>query len=568
MAFTFFQVNIDHWLWATVKQAKPYLTKAVVAAVVLGIFQIFTSLFVMAVYNKVIPNSAMTSLISLAVGVAVIALFDYMMKLVKARLVDTASSRLEEELQPRLFAKVMTWDLHKRPQLSGSSATLVKDLESVTEMFANNTVTVLVGIPFVVINLTVIWLVAGVLAFVSTAICVATVMLSVYYYTKVSNLAEEAKKLAIDKTSVFLEATSNLEALKSISSYDQFQQKWNKVDQQSREVGSVVRINLADVSSANSFIQALGQVVLVSLGAYLVIDGQITSGGLIAAVMLNGRALQPLGQLAGVLQRWSTAKTAYERLDNVFSSVSTEEARRENIRLAEVKGPIIVRDLSYRPEGMQADILSVQRLGIPHGDRIGVVGAVGSGKSTFLKLLAGVLTPTSGTITYGTYDTSAIHQADLRRSIAYLGQSPGVFSGSVRENITLGFDGEDDEQRILEVVELTGLDLVLKRLPNGLSFKLSEGGRELSGGQKQVLALARAMYSNPTTLLFDEPTSAMDPKHERLFINRMKTFVNDKTLVVVTHRKPILELTNRVIVVDTGKIAIDGDRDEVLARFK
>jgi len=562
-----FSGNKKHWLWGSLDSVSPLLYKGILAAVLLAVFQIFTSLFVMAVYNKVIPNSAFTSLVSLAVGVGVIAIFELLMKLVKARLVDSATDEIESVLQPKLFSKVMAWDLDKRPQLSGSSATLIRDLESVTEMFANNTVTVFVGTPFVIIYLAVIWAVAGALAAVSAAICVITIITSYLYYTKISGIAEEAKKLSIDKTSVFLEVSSNLETLKSIGSYDDFMKRWRSVDTQSRELGSTVKINLSDVSSINSFIQGIGQVAFVSLGAYLVIEGAITSGGLIAAVMLNGRALQPLGQLAGILQRWSTAKEAYSRLDKLFNTISSEEARRENIRLKQVAGPIVCRDLTYRPQGAQADILTVHRLGIPKGDRVGVVGAVGSGKSTLLKLLSGVLTPTSGTVTYGSYDTSAIHQADLRRSIAYLGQAPGIFAGSVKENIVLGVD-EVDEERIHEVVELAGLDLVLKSLPNGLSFQLSEGGRELSGGQKQILALARAMYSKPTTLLFDEPTSAMDPKHERFFINRMKQYVLDKTFIVVTHRKPILELTKRVLVVESGKIAIDGERDEVLARFK
>jgi len=559
--------NVEHWFWSVVKVSKPLLIKAVTATLILNFFQIFTSLFVMAVYNKVIPNSALSSLFSLAIGVAAIAIFDLMMKLVKARLVDAAAEQIENDLQPRLFAKVMSWDLHKRPQFSGSSATLVRDLESVTELFANNTVTTLVGVPFVFINLLVIWFVAGPLAFVSTVICVLTIAVSVYYYYKVTDLSEEAKKLSIDKTSVFLEAISNLEALKSIGSYEHFQTKWNDVDKKSRQVSSNVRLNLSDVGTYNAFFQAVGQVFLVALGAYLVIQGDVTSGGLIAAVMIHGRALQPLSQLAGVLQRLSTAKAGFERLDSVFKAISTEEARRENLRLSEVKGPILIRDVTYRPEGLNADLINVPRLGIRHGERIGIVGSVGSGKSTFLKLLSGVLTPTSGAISYGTFDTSAIHQSDLRRSIAYLGQTPGIFAGSIRENITLGSDFDDDD-RILQVMELTGLDVVLKRLPNGLSFKLSEGGRELSGGQKQILALARAMYSKPTTLLFDEPTSAMDPKHERLFINRMRDFVKDKTLVVVTHRRPILELTERLLVIENGKIAIDGSRDDVLAKFK
>ena len=556
-----------HWFWSLIGDAKSLLWKAIVATLMINFMQIFTSLFVMAVYNKVIPNSATNSLVALAVGVAFLGVFDFILKLLKARLVDTASDRLEAKLQPALFSKVLSWDLHKRPQFSGNSATLVRDLESIVELFANNTITTIVSLPFVLVNLSVIWFVAGPLALISTLICIFTALVSVYYFFRVSSIAEDSKKLAVDKSSVFLEVVSGLEALKGIASYEYFEKKWEDVDSKSRQVSSRVKLGLSDVSSVNALIQAVGQVSLVSAGAYLVILGDISTGGLIAAVMLNGRAQQPLGQLAGVLQRLSTAKASYKRLDTVFQTISTEEMRRQNIRLGRVEGPIILSDLTYRPDQLNFDVFSATRLLIKPTERVGVVGSVGSGKSTFLKLLSGVLTPTSGTVSYGSFDTSAIHQADLRRSIAYLGQTPGVFAGTIRDNIVLGADSASEE-RLLKVVELTGLDSVLSKVPNGLSFVLSEGGRELSGGQRQILALARAMYSEPTTLLFDEPTSAMDPKHERLFINRMSDFVKGKALVVVTHRKPILALTERVLVIESGKIILDGKRDEVLSKFK
>ena len=267
------------------------------------------------------------------------------------------------------------------------------------------------------------------------------------------------------------------------------------------------------------------------------------------------------------MQKFSTARAGYRKLDSMFNTTSREEARRQNIRLEKLAGNIEVSDLVFHPEGLPSPILEIPRLRIKDGERVGILGSVGSGKSTLLKLLAGVLTPTSGAVVYGSFDTSAINQSDLRKNVAFLGQNPGIFGGTIRENLV--FDSDDvSEEQILSTMELTGMDKMLRKFPNGLSFTLSETGRELSGGQKQILALTRALISNPTTILLDEPTSAMDPRHEHLFVNQMKPFTSNKTFLVVTHRRPILALTDRIIIIENGKLAMDGSRDEILSKFK
>ena len=335
----------------------------------------------------------------------------------------------------------------------------------------------------------------------------------------------------------------------------------------SRDVNTGIKLSTSDASSFNAFLLALGQVGIVTYGAFLVISGETSTGALIATVILNGKTLQPIVQLTGLMQKFSTARAGYRKLDSMFNTTSREEARRQNIRLEKLAGNIEVSDLVFHPEGLPSPILEIPRLRIKDGERVGILGSVGSGKSTLLKLLAGVLTPTSGAVVYGSFDTSAINQSDLRKNVAFLGQNPGIFGGTIRENLV--FDSDDvSEEQILSTMELTGMDKMLRKFPNGLSFTLSETGRELSGGQKQILALTRALISNPTTILLDEPTSAMDPRHEHLFVNQMKPFTSNKTFLVVTHRRPILALTDRIIIIENGKLAMDGSRDEILSKFK
>ena len=222
--------------------------------------------------------------------------------------------------------------------------------------------------------------------------------------------------------------------------------------------------------------------------------------------------------------------------------------------------------MAFQPQGLTKPIFECKRLKIKEYEKIGIVGSVGSGKSTFLKLISGILTPTNGSVSFGAFNTTAINQADFRRDLAYLGQQPGIFSGTIRDNLQLGYETISDDA-LVEVMAITGMDQVLKGFPNGLSYVLSENGSEMSGGQKQILALTRALVMKPKYILFDEPTSSMDPKHEQLFVTAMRNYVKDKTMLVVTHRKPILALTTRLIVIENGQVVLDGDRDDVLKRF-
>ena len=556
-----------HWLWGEVLDQQSNLAKAIYVNFLINFLGIFTSLFVMAVYNKVIPNSALGSLLSLALGVSVAVLFDWVFKLVKARIVNKACNDIEAALQPKLFFKVVSMDLQSRPKLSGAAATLVRDLDSVIDLFTNSSITTIISLPFVFINLLVIYLIAGSLVMVTLAVSLAAFAGSLYFFWSVNQASEAAKQASIDKNSVFLEAFANLETLKSIASYSFFENKWAAVDSNSRDVNTGIKLSTSDASSFNAFLLALGQVGIVTYGAYLVINGETSTGALIATVILNGKTLQPIVQLTGLLQKFSTARAGYRKLDSMFNTTSREEARRQNIRLERLEGNIEISDLVFHPEGLPSPILEIPRLRIKSGERVGILGSVGSGKSTLLKLLAGVLTPTSGAVVYGSFDTSAINQSDLRKNVAFLGQNPGIFGGTIRENLV--FDNQDvAEQQILSTMELTGMDKMLRKFPNGLSYVLSETGRELSGGQKQILALTRALVSDPTTILLDEPTSAMDPRHEHLFVNQMKPFTAGKTFLVVTHRRPILALTDRILIIENGKLAMDGSRDEIMSKFK
>jgi len=560
------EADDNKWFLKEIKGHSWPIFMACLTVFVSNSLQIFTSLFVMVVYNKVIPNSAMNTLVALAVGVGVLLVFDYLFKIVKTRIVDDICARIERSLGPQLYQKILSWDIQDSPKTVGQSAALVRDLDNIIDLFTNSTITTLVSFPFVFINLFVIFLVGGNLVFVCLVACLLIFFTSFLGYKRNQLLVDEQKQKSVEKNSVFLETLTNLETLKSIGDYSKFEDRWQKAADGSRDLTSKMKGISNDTSSLNSFWVALTQVAIVSAGAYLVSAGNLSSGALIACVLLNGKAIQPIVQIATILQRIGTATVSHARLTKVFSKKSKEEQRRENIRLKTLNERIQLSSIEFKPEQSPSAIVSIKRLRIDYGEHIGILGSVGSGKSTLLKLLAGIYTPSEGQILFGNYDISAINQSDLRRNVAYVGQHPGIFGGSVRENLQVSDEKLADE-KIVSISETSGLTEVLKGLPNGLEFKLSENGKELSGGQRQILALARAFSTDPSYMLLDEPTSAMDPRSERLFVARMKEYTDGKTLVVVTHRKPILALVSRVLVVERGQIVMDGTRDEVLKKI-
>ena len=481
-------------------------------------------------------------------------------------MVDTANSNLEINMQKALYDKVITWDLQNIPKLTGSSAALTRDLDNVAELFTNSSITVIVGLPFVIINLLVIYIVAANLAIVASIIALFIFMTSLIYYFIVRRRADKAKNASIEKNSVFIETLNNLETIKSVGDYEFFRNRWHTAINNNKEITSQLKKDVSDASTIQSFFVSLGQIALLTAGALLSIGNELSTGALFAAVLLNGRTIQPLLQLSNVLTKYSTARASIEKLDQVFNATSSEEKRRQNLRLNTINGPIIIRNLSFLPANAQYSILNIPSLKIPDKQKVGIVGSVGSGKSTFVKLISGVYTPSEGNITYGPYDVSALHQSDFRDNVVYLGQNVGIFSGTIRENLCVGRKNVGDSE-LNEALKLSGFETILKKFPNGLSFLVSEGGRELSGGQKQILALARAFITKPNVIILDEPTSAMDPRHENLFVKNLGKFTKDKTFIVVTHRRPILSIVDRILVIEDGKIILDGPRDEVLQKF-
>ena len=554
------------WVSAAFADAK-WDIFAVIAASSLSYFlQIFIALFAMIIYNKIIPNNAIDTLTSVTIGILIVIFSDFVFKNLKNRIQERQNRKLELKLSDLLYRKIIGWDLQSVPKLPGSSSLLLRDVDTVVQLFGTASINVIVGLPFIFLYVFVIYYVAGQLAFVTLAAATLSFLINIIFFKFVERASSDAKDALVEKSAAFIETLNNIEGIKSLGTYKHFYAKWDRVQEANAVQSDKLNRYLADATSWTALMTSSAQVMILAMGAYLVFQGAISPGALIAAVLLHGRAQQPLQALMQFLMRYSVAKIGIRRLNNVFLVQSNEELRRENIKISNVSKEVLFRDVEFTIGEVQRSVLTIPRLIFPANQKVGILGSVGSGKSTFVKLLAGVLTPTQGSIAFGAYDTTAIDQEVLRDSVAYLGQQPSIFSGTIRENVTLSKQNASDAE-IEKAITLSGFDKILKGFPNGLSFVLSEGGRELSGGQKQILALARTLLSDPKIIVLDEPTSAMDPRHEHLFIKRMKDFTRERSFFVVTHRRPILSLVDRIIVIENGKIVMDGDRDEILSKF-
>lgn len=556
----------DNWILNSFIEVKADILAAIAATIITYALQLIIALFAMVVYNKIIPNGALETLITATGGILILVISDTFFKFLRSRININQNRYLESKLANSLYGKIIAWDLQSVPKLPGGSSLLLRDLETVVQLFGAASLNLIVGLPFVFIFVFAIYLLAGSLVYVTITGVILTLLINLVFFKFLERASENAKEAIVEKNAAFIETLNNLEGIKSLASYKYFDSKWTNVDQAQGLTSDQLARYMGDASTAAGFVSSVCQVAILAFGAFLILDGDLSPGALIAGVLLHGRAQQPLQGLLQFLLKLSVARVAIKRISGVLSSQSNEDRRRQNIKVASVKGPISIKDLEFSPREDGRSILSVPILRLENEQKIGILGSVGSGKSTFVKLISGVLTPTTGSVSYGNYDTTAIDQENLRSSVAYLGQQPSIFSGTIRDNIALGKLTASDEE-IEQAMALSGFDKVLRGFPNGLSFSLSEGGRELSGGQKQILALTRTLLSNPNVIVLDEPTSAMDPRHEVLFIRRMTTFIEGRTFVVVTHRRPILSLVDRILVIEGGKIVMDGARDDVLKKF-
>jgi ATP-binding cassette subfamily C protein LapB len=539
--------------------------KVALAAVMINIFGLMTSLFTMTVYDRVVPNNATSSLVALSIGLAIIVIFDFALKLLRSYFVDIAGASIDREVGETLFGRLLSLRLDLKKGSTGSLTGLMRELEALRDFFASATMTAIVDLPFIFLTLALVAIIGGKVVFVPAAAIPIVIGVGLLTQPAMDRLSAKSMGEGLQKQSVLVETVGGLETVKATGAGRLLAKRWARAVEQhsasSLRQRLVASIGITTATSAGTISYA--GVVVVGVG--LIAKQELTMGGLIACSILAGRAIAPLAQISQLLSRMTTTRTAYRQL-NQMMNLPPEGPAGEGLKLAGVKGRIEFRNVSFRYPGAPEKTLDGVSFVVEPGEHVALLGRVGSGKSTIARLILGLYPPEEGVVMIDGTDIRQMDPVELRRHLGAALQESVLLTGSVRENIVLGREEVDDEE-LLRASELSGTHGFIGQVANGYDLRLADRGEGLSGGQRQSIALARALAGRPKIVLFDEPTSAMDSQSETALLQRLQGELKDRTLVLITHRPPLLALVSRILLIERGRVVADGPRDEVLKRI-
>lgn len=547
------------WLVEPMLENRWAYTQVAVAAVVTNVLGLAVSFFSMVVYDRVLPNSATDSLIALAVGVTLAIGFDFTVKTLRSSFIDGAGARVDVRMGERLFDQILGMRLNARKDSTGSMAGVMRELESLRDVLTSATMAALVDLPFVLFFLLVIASIAGPLVIVPIVAVPAVIVLGLFVQPVLKESSAATQAEGRNKQGVLVETISALELVKASGAARMMRRRWRESVVHHSHVSTQGRLVSQFAINGTMFVQQAAQIAIVVYGAVLASRGEVSMGAIIATVMLSGRALAPLGQIAGVLTRIHQAISSFKALDAVMQAPVDREQGRRYLSRPRVQGRIEFRNVSFAYPGQSGKALDDVSFTIAAGERIAILGRIGSGKSTVLRLMLGLYAPEGGSILVDDTDLRQIDPLDLRSAVGAVLQDNWLFSGSVRENIAIDSHGVADAD-VLRAAKVAGVHDFIGMHPSGYDLRLTERGEGLSGGQRQSICLARALARDPSMYLLDEPTSMMDTGTETELLARLRESMQGKTAVVVTHRSSVLELVDRVIVLDKGKVVIDGPK--------
>lgn len=558
--------NKTHWLLQTLKDSAPIYRDALLASVLVNLFALVSPLFIMNVYDKVVPNLAFSSLWVLAIGASVAYIFDLILRQLRSYLIDVAGKKVDIIVSSRLFAKAIGIPLEKRSPSVGGMARQLGEFDSIREILTSATITTLVDLPFALFFLIIIYVVAGDLAVIPLIGSIIIIGYTLIMQPKLKAAIEESNKFSSLKHGHLIESLASLESIKSSGAEGLVQKSWQQMightanwQLKSKKISTAVT-NLAN------FVVQLSVVCVVILGVYRVADNEISMGGIIAAVILSSRAIAPMAQLAGLMTRGNHTASALRQLNEIMTQEDEFENKGHLVSRQRLEGKISADNISFSYPGSEKPILHPMSLNIEPGERIAIIGRNGSGKSTLAKMLVGLYQPTKGSLRYDGLDSAQIHPTDLRRNFGYLPQDITLFHGTIRDNILFG-TRQVTEHQLIRAVQLSGINHFTDLDSEGLDQQVGEGGQSLSRGQRQTVALARATLNDPPVLLMDEPSASLDARAEKQFIHAMQNVTRDRTLLLITHKMHLLKLVDRIIVLDRGHVIIDGPKAEVLDKL-
>lgn len=556
-----------HWFWGVLGRSWKIYRDVLLASFLINIFVIANPLFVMNVYDRVVPNNAVETLWALAIGIIVLFCFDFVLRLLRTYFIEVAGKKADILLSSLIFEKVLGADYSLHPKSVGAFANQVREFESVRNFITSATVTTFVDLPFVLMFLVVVTYIGGPIVWVPIVAIPLILLYAWVVQRQLKVLVAQTFSASAQKNATLVEALSNLETLKILGSESKILRRWETSVGQLALWGLKSRVMSSSATSFSAFVQQLASVFVVIVGVYSIAQNELTQGALIGSVILVSRCLAPLAQVSALLVQYHQSKLALDSLEEIVKRPQERPADRKFVERLSFDGGLELKEVNFTYPGETAPSLKDISIKVSPGERVAIIGRIGSGKSTLNKLLMGLYRPSSGAVLVDNIDITQIDPAQLRSHIGYVPQDSALFYGSIRENIAFRHGIIADEE-IIRVADIAGVSEFVNAHPMGFEREVSERGESLSGGQRQTINIARGLLNSPPIYLFDEPTTMMDNASEAKLLSNLKQETEGKTLVLVTHKTNLLTLVDRVVVLDGGKVIADGPKDTVLEALK
>lgn len=552
-----------HWFWGELVKYRRHMLEVALGSFVANLLAVAVALFSLQVYDRVIPHQSTATLWVLALGAGLAMLLEAFLRIARARLMDGAGRKIELRVQALLMDRLLGMRRGKEGQTPSGLFSAIREFGSVREFFTASTIGTLTDLPFIVLFLALVASIGGNVVWVLFIGGILMVLPSFFLQKKMIALTQQTQGASAKSNKLLHEVIYEADTIKAQRGEDRFKRIWAELSAVSSLATSEQRKLASTLTFWAQGVQQATYIAAVVAGTFMVFMGEFTVGTIIAVGILTSRTLGPLTQLAATMARWSNVKAALEALDEIALAEQDQEESRQYLRREDVRGAYELRELGFCYDEESGQTLDVPGLKIEAGQKVAILGANGSGKSTLLKLLSGLYRPTKGRVLIDGVDMGQVMPRDLRRSIGYLSQEVRLFSGTLRENLNLTLLERDDD-RLMQALDFDGLGQFVRNHPKGLDVEIRDGGEGLSIGQRQSIGWARLWLQDPAVCLLDEPTAALDTTLEGTLVSRLQEWLNGRTAVIATHRVPILGLTSRVLIMQNGRLAVDGPRDEVL----
>jgi ATP-binding cassette subfamily C protein LapB len=554
-----------HWFWSVARKFWENYSHVAIAALVVNLLALAAPIFTMNVYDRVVPNGAIPSLIALAIGMVIAIVFDFILRMVRGRIVDVTGKKLDVVLASKIFEHVQSVKLAARPTSVGVLANQLRDFDSVREFFTSGSVVAITDLLFAFVFIAVLFLVAGPLAWIPILILPIMIALGFLLQRPLQTAMKRLQAESAARHGVLVESLNSLETVRAVGAEARMQSRWERsvaaTARSSEDVQFWSSLALTSASSA----QQIATLLMMIIGVFLILDGKLSVGALVAASMLSGRVLAPITGVAAMITRASQTATALNAIDAIMALERERPPGRTFIARRIERGTIAFDNVTFKYPGAAENALENVSFRIGGGERVGIIGRVGSGKTTVGRLMAGFYDPVDGKVLVDDIDLRQYDPADLRAGLGFVLQDTDLFFGKLRDNIALGMPEATDED-IVAASRLAGVEGFIAGHPLGYEMPVAEGGKSLSGGQKQAIGLARALIRNPRMLFLDEPTAHFDIRSEAEFLDRLKTISADsRTIIISSHRMSVLNFVDRILLFEKGRLVADGPRDKVIA---